>query len=158
MLKRLAIILGVVVVALGVGVYGLAQGWFGTYQDAGTIEGTQVRDEELAARVAGSSDPEPQVSRAKQILFGDLHVHTTLSFDAQAFDVQTTPAAAYDFAKGAPVALPPLDINGDGTQVIQLERPLDFAAVTDHSEYLGEVEECTTPGSPRLMQTNAIPP
>jgi len=84
----------------------------------------------------------------RNLYFGDLHVHTALSFDAQAFDVQTTPAEAYDFAKGAPVALPPLDINGEGTQVIQLERPLDFAAVTDHSEYLGEVEECTTPGSP----------
>jgi hypothetical protein len=87
-------------------------------------------------------------SLLRNLYFGDLHVHTALSFDAQAFDVRTTPAEAYGFALGAPVALPPLDVNGVGTRTVQLERPLDFAAVTDHSEYLGEVEECTTPGSP----------
>ncbi len=84
----------------------------------------------------------------RQLFFGDLHVHTALSFDAQAFDVRTTPAEAYAFARGATVALPPLDGLGAGTRTVQLERPLDFAAVTDHSEYLGEVEECTTPGAP----------
>jgi hypothetical protein len=84
----------------------------------------------------------------RRALFGDLHVHTGLSFDAQAFDVRTTPADAYAFAQGDPVALPPLDMNGVGTRVVQIDRPLDFAAVTDHSEYLGEVEECSTPGSP----------
>jgi len=79
--------------------------------------------------------------------FGDLHVHTTNSFDAHSFDVRTTPMQAYRFAQGEPVALPPLDAEGNGTQTLQLDRPLDFAAVTDHSEYLGEVELCSTPGS-----------
>lgn len=79
--------------------------------------------------------------------FGDLHVHTAYSFDAYMFDVRTTPAQAYRFAQGDPVSLPPLDAQGQGTQTIRLDRPLDFAAVTDHSEFLGEVETCTTPGS-----------
>ncbi len=83
----------------------------------------------------------------RHVYFGDLHVHTTYSFDAQAFDVGTTPAQAYRFARGAAVALPPFDTNGLGTQTIRLGRALDFAAVTDHSEYLGEVETCTTPGA-----------
>ncbi len=87
----------------------------------------------------------------KNVYFGDLHVHTALSFDANAFDVRTTPAEAYGFARGQPVALPPLDENGEGTRTVQLDRPLDFVALTDHSEYLGEVEECTTPGSPNYM-------
>ena len=86
-------------------------------------------------------------SPLRNVYFGDLHVHTTYSFDAHAFDVDTTPAQAYRFAQGEPVALPPLDAAGHGTQTLRIGRPLDFAAVTDHSEYLGEVEECTTPSS-----------
>ncbi len=84
----------------------------------------------------------------RNIYFGDLHVHTAYSFDAQVFDVRTTPADAYRFARGEALALPPLDGEGHGTQLVRLDRPLDFAAVTDHSEFLGEVEACTTPGSP----------
>jgi hypothetical protein len=81
------------------------------------------------------------------VYFGDLHVHTTYSFDAQVFDVSTTPEQAYRFARGEELRLPPLGSDGQGTQTLRLERPLDFAAVTDHSEFLGEVEACTTPGS-----------
>lgn len=92
----------------------------------------------------------------RNLYFGDLHVHTALSFDAQAFDVRTTPAEAYGFAQGASVTLPPLDVNGVGTRTVQLERPLDFAAVTDHSEFLGEVEECTTPGSPNYNAPSCV--
>jgi hypothetical protein len=112
----------------------------------------------LAAAVAfacGGSEPAPADTREpcarrdpdKQVFFGDLHVHTSYSFDAHAFEVRVSPDDAYDFARGAELALPPLDAAGQGTQRLRLERPLDFAAVTDHSEYLGEVEACTTPGS-----------
>jgi hypothetical protein len=76
----------------------------------------------------------------RNVYFGDLHVHTTLSFDAHIYEVKTTPAQAYRFAQGDPLELP-------GPRTARLERPLDFAAVTDHSEYLGEVELCTTPGT-----------
>ncbi|HVN84491.1 MAG TPA: DUF3604 domain-containing protein [Candidatus Binatia bacterium] len=87
-------------------------------------------------------------SPLRNVYYGDLHVHTTYSFDAHIYDVRTTPDQAYRFAQGDPVALPPLDAQGQGTQTVQLDRPLDFAAVTDHSEFLGEVETCITPGSP----------
>lgn len=83
----------------------------------------------------------------RNVYFGDLHVHTTYSFDAQVFDVSTTPEQAYRFAKGEELKLPPLGSDGQGTQTLRLQRPLDFAAVTDHSEFIGEVEACTTPGS-----------
>ena len=92
---------------------------------------------------AACGDHNPQ----RNLYFGDLHVHTAYSFDAHMFDVRTTPAQAYGFARGEPVALPPLDADGNGTRMLQIDRPLDFAAVTDHSEFLGEVEACTTPGS-----------
>ena len=93
-------------------------------------------------------EPCAEHNALRNVYFGDLHVHTTNSFDAHAFDVATTPEQALRFAKGDPVSLPPLDANGRGTQTLRLDRPLDFTAVTDHSEYLGEVDVCTTPGSP----------
>ena len=86
-------------------------------------------------------------SPLRRAYFGDLHVHTRNSFDAWAFEVRVTPEQAYAFAQGQEVRLPPLDGNGEGTQRLRLSRPLDFAAVTDHSEFLGEVQACTVPGS-----------
>lgn len=72
----------------------------------------------------------------RNLYFGDLHVHTAYSFDAWINDVRTDPAGAYRFARGEEVA-------GQ-----RLDRPLDFAAIADHAEYLAEVDGCTTPGSP----------
>jgi hypothetical protein len=84
----------------------------------------------------------------RKAYFGDLHVHTTLSFDAWTYDVRATPSDAYRFARGETIYLPPLDAAGNPTLPVKLPRPLDFAAVTDHVEYLGETHLCTTPGSP----------
>lgn len=84
----------------------------------------------------------------RSVYFGDLHVHTTYSFDAYIWDTRTTPNQAYAFARGQSLRLPPFDANGNGTREVHLDRPLDFAAVTDHSEFLGEIETCSTPGSP----------
>ncbi|HLK12736.1 MAG TPA: DUF3604 domain-containing protein [Candidatus Binatia bacterium] len=124
--------------------------------DGATLAGVVVaRRMRLVRALATAPYLEPhaacaQHDRLRNVYFGDLHVHTALSFDAYAFDVRTrtTPEQAYRFARGEPVALPPLDANGAGTQIVRLARPLDFTAVTDHSEFLGEVETCVTPGSP----------
>jgi hypothetical protein len=74
-------------------------------------------------------------------------VHTRLSFDAYAMDVRILPEQAYRFARGEEVRLPPLGLDGEGMQRLRIDRPLDFAALTDHSEFLGEVEACAVPGS-----------
>lgn len=74
-------------------------------------------------------------------------MHTAYSFDAYTFDVRNDPHDAYRFARGETLMLPPLDDAGEGTRPARISAPLDFAAVTDHSEYLGETQECTTPGS-----------
>ncbi len=84
----------------------------------------------------------------RQAFFGDLHVHTGRSFDAWIRDLRTTPDDAYRFASGDPIGVTPLDAEGRSQRSIQLERPLDFAAVTDHSEWLAETSLCATPGSP----------
>ncbi len=79
--------------------------------------------------------------------FGATHIHTGLSGDANAFGVTRSPDDAYAFARGGAISLPPVDDSGRDTRSQQLSRPLDFAAVTDHAEYLGEVVRCTTPGN-----------
>lgn len=81
----------------------------------------------------------------KMALFGDLHVHTALSFDAWTESVRAGPEEAYGFARGAEIKLPPLDEAGEGTRRLKLPAALDFAAVTDHAEFFGEVQTCLDP-------------
>jgi len=88
-----------------------------------------------------------QRARLRNAYFGDLHVHTGLSSDAFMYDVKLRPNDAYRYAFGEPVRLPPLDAEGRGTREVRIDRPLDFAAVTDHAEFLAELELCNEPES-----------
>ncbi len=81
-------------------------------------------------------------------LFGDLHVHTSYSFDAAANSFGATPADAHRYARGEPIKFFPLDDAGNPIGTAQIDRPLDFLAVTDHGEFLGERALCRTEGSP----------
>jgi len=81
----------------------------------------------------------------RQALFGDLHVHTSLSSDAWNFGVRLMPEDAYRYAFGQEILLPPVDAEGNGTRPVRIDRPLDFAAVTDHAEFLGESVICADP-------------
>lgn len=82
----------------------------------------------------------------RKAYFGDLHVHGAYSFDAWAYKSRLTPDDIYRFAQGKSVQISPFDANGKGREV-KLKRALDFAAVTEHAEFLGEVAFCSTPGS-----------
>ena len=82
-------------------------------------------------------------------LFGDLHVHTSFSFDAAANTTGATPAEAHAYARGEAIPFWPLDEQGNPAGTATIDRPLDFLAVTDHGEFLGERAICRTPGSPR---------
>ncbi len=98
----------------------------------------------------------------RQAFFGDLHAHTGLSFDAWSYDNRHVPAEAYAFARGEPIDLPPLDVDGQGTRSVTLARPLDFVMIADHAEFLGEMLLCTEPGheaydSPECVQLRDDP-
>lgn len=82
-----------------------------------------------------------------QALFGDLHVHTSFSFDAAANSTGATPADAQRYARGETIPFFPLDEQGNAVGTARIDRPLDFLAVTDHGEFLGERALCRTPGS-----------
>ena len=82
--------------------------------------------------------PEPNPER--NAYFGDLHVHTTYSFDAYAFGTTIGPSDAYRYAQGETIQHP---AGFDMT----LRQPLDFYAVTDHALFLGVAPEAADPTS-----------
>lgn len=65
-----------------------------------------------------------------QVLFGDMHFHTELSFDAGLIGTRLDVDAAYRFARGEKV------LSNSG-QPVQLVRPLDFLVISDHAEFMG---------------------
>lgn len=73
--------------------------------------------------------------------FGDLHLHTSYSFDAYIlFGAKVTPEDAYRYAQGEPVTYL-------GEQIHRSTPPLDFLAVTDHSENIGVFNTLEDPAS-----------
>ncbi len=74
----------------------------------------------------------PYVNRAypDQVLFGDTHFHTDLSFDAGLIGTSLDVHDGFRAARGEKV------ISNTG-QPVQLIRPLDFLVITDHAELLG---------------------
>jgi len=83
-----------------------------------------------------------------QLLFGDTHLHTNISYDAYMFDNQSADAdTAYRFAKGEPT------IHPYHRARVQLDTPLDFLAVTDHAELLGVAYGLFTSGDPLVADT-----
>jgi hypothetical protein len=81
--------------------------------------------------------------QAKRVLWGDTHLHTSLSLDARAFGVRLDPEAAFRFARGEEVV-------ATTGQPVRLSRPLDFLVVSDHSDGLGAMNEIIA-GNPALL-------
>lgn len=73
----------------------------------------------------------------RQAYYGDLHLHTANSFDAFLGGAFIYPAEAYRFACGEEIDY--------GGKKIRRSFPLDFIAVTDHSEYLGALPIAADP-------------
>jgi hypothetical protein len=76
----------------------------------------------------------------KQAFFGETHVHTSSSMDAFIGGNRITPEDGYRFARGEEVIA-----NGSPHKI---KRPLDFCAISDHAEYLGETYTLMNAGTP----------
>ena len=91
----------------------------------------------LGATQAGAQTAGPD----RHAYFGETHVHTSWSLDAFALgNTLTTPADAYKYFRGEPIKHP---LGYD----VKIDTPLDWAGVTDHSEYAGVVNLANEPGS-----------
>ncbi|MBW2684430.1 MAG: DUF3604 domain-containing protein [Deltaproteobacteria bacterium] len=76
------------------------------------------------------------IDQGLRVLWGDTHVHTRLSLDSFWFNSLAGPREAYQFAKGGTVDIA-CDDRTVPCETRQLDRPLDFTAVSDHAEFLG---------------------
>jgi len=94
--------------------------------------------QKASSAVASDSNSSIESQPGMNAYFGDLHVHTSWSFDAFIYNTRTTPDDAYKYAKGQGIK----DFMGEQ---IKLKRPLDFLAVTDHSEYMGVMKMMIDP-------------
>ena len=96
----------------------------------------------LAVGLYGSSQlAYAQKNPLRDVFFGETHIHTSWSFDAYVFgNTLTGPEEAYQFAMGKPIRHP-------AGYMVQIKRPLDFEAVTDHSEYMGTIRLANDPQS-----------
>jgi len=67
-------------------------------------------------------------------LWGDSHLHTALSMDAGGFGNRLGLDEAYRFARGE-------QVTASSGQPVRLARPLDWLAITDHSDGMGMITD-----------------
>jgi len=83
-----------------------------------------------------------------RVFWGDQHVHTAWSADAGMSGATLDPEDAVRFARGE-------QVTSNTGQPLKLARPLDWIAVTDHSDGLGMITEVKA-GNPELMRDKTL--
>lgn len=96
---------------------------------------------EAAASAAAAAD-RPAANPERNAYFGDVHVHTSWSFDAFTNGSRTTPTDAYAWAQGKEIT------NSGFGGKIQTQTPLDFYMVAEHAEFMGVFNQMGDPASP----------
>jgi hypothetical protein len=84
----------------------------------------------------------------EKVFWGDQHVHTSWSGDAGAAGTTLGPEQALRFAKGE-------SVKSNSGQIAKLSRPLDWVAITDHSDGMGMIAYIID-GDERLMKEPMI--
>ncbi len=130
----------------------LAVGWL-RYEYARVVQAQDPMAPWMGVAVRSLPDlpvPAPCANQypQKKAWFGGTHIHTKASYDATSFGSLSGPDDAYRFGRGEPLSLA---LRGDPPDyeppVVTISSPLDFMAVTDHAEALGEVRLCYNEGS-----------
>ncbi len=143
MAKKLIVAALSLVVLLALVMLTVTEGWLAAHEGPGTITELRVPEEIVTDRVAEQAAAISAIGEnaSKQILFGDLHVHTTLSFDA--------------FLGSLPM------MNGEGTHPLadacdfaRYCSALDFWSINDHAEALTPRRWKETIAS--IQQCNAV--
>ncbi len=138
----LATLAGALLVALAT-LYAMGLGLFGSHEGPGAVGRTRRPDAVVAQTLSAVDEAARGVGAQgrKQILFGDLHVHTTFSFDAFLFSLPVMggegahpPADACDFARHCSA--------------------LDFWSLNDHD--LGLTPEHWRESAEAIRQCNAV--
>lgn len=115
--------------------------------------GALVAATALAATSAAAEIPADNASYSpwqdqdypNQVFWGDTHLHTSVSLDANLFGARDLgPEHAYRFARGETVTAT------NGMQA-RINRPLDFLVVSDHAEYLG-IMPLIRAGEPAILE------
>ena len=119
-MKKALLVVAALVAAFAVWWYLAANGWLGKERPAGPITGKAIPEGVIVARGQAVSAAAP-AGDTGQILFGDLHVHTTYSTDAFLWALPIL---------GGPGVHPV----GDACDFARYCSGLDFWAITDHAE------------------------
>jgi uncharacterized protein DUF3604 len=107
----------------------------------------------LTTATAGLCEPSAISPPQRRVFFGELHLHTALSLDAWSYGTKLLPDDAYRFGRGETIKVPAVQLakeeGGSPAGDVPARRawPLDFMAVTDHSENLGTMLPLDDPQS-----------
>ncbi len=105
----------------------------------------EASDQQLSEFYQGESySPYAGRNYPERPLWGDSHLHTSMSLDAGMFGNRLGLDEAYRFAKGD-------EVIASSGQKARLGRPLDWLVITDHSDGLGFSQDVNS-GSPNITQ------
>ena len=105
----------------------------------------QANEKQLMDRYSGKAySPYAGREFPELPLWGDTHLHTSLSMDAGGFGNRLGLREAYRFAMGE-------EVTASSGQQVRLARPLDWLAITDHSDGMGLINDILA-ASPLVTQ------
>ena len=96
--------------------------------------GTPTKGKLSAAYTGKAYSPYAKRTFPERPLWGDNHLHTSLSMDAGGFGNRVGLRDAYRLARGE-------EITASSGQPVRLSRPLDWLAITDHSDGMGFITD-----------------